>query len=211
MAGSASVPPTVADPPAEAPDHIRLIVEAIPDAIAIVDRAGVITDVNRHMVTLTGQTRAGLLGTPLSGCFAEELLAESYVQNAFTHGSMSDFELTLRPRAGPPTVVACDASTLQSGSAESDRVMVVARDTTAAARSVALAALVQSADDAIVGKTIDGVITSWNPGAERLYGFTPQEVLGRQFEMVIPESARMAEAMMLRRVTIGERVEPYEA
>ena len=211
MAGSVVVPPILADPPAEAPDHIRLIVEAIPDAIAIVDRAGVIADVNRHMAVLTGQSRADLLGTALSRCFAEELLAESYIGKAFTHGSVSDFELTLQPRTGPHTMVACDASTLQSGSTASDRVMVVARDTTAQARSVALAALVQSADDAIVGKTVDGVITSWNSGAERLYGFSLQEVLGRPFEMVIPEGARMAESLMLRRVAIGERVEPYEA
>lgn len=211
MAGSSAAPPMASDSPAGAPDHIRLIVEAIPDAIAIVDRSGVIADVNRHMAALTGQSRADLLGTAMSKCFAEESLADSYIQKAFTHGSVSDFELTLRPRVGPHTMVACDASTLQSGATERDRVMVVARDTTAQARSVALAALVQSADDAIVGKTVDGVITSWNSGAERLYGFSLQEVLGRPFDMVIPESARMAELMMLRRVAIGERVEPYEA
>jgi protein-histidine pros-kinase len=211
MAGRVVVPPVLADPPAEAPDHIRLIVEAIPDAIAIVDRAGVIADVNRHMVTLAGQSRADLLGAALSRCFADEDRAESCIRQAFTDGSVTDFELTFRPRGGPHTMVACDASTLQSGSSEPDRVLVVARDTSAQAHSAALAALVQSADDAIVGKTVDGVITSWNSGAERLYGFSLQEVLGRRFDVVIPERARLAESRMLERVTIGERVEPYEA
>jgi PAS domain S-box-containing protein len=55
-------------------------VEAIPDAIAIVDREGVIADVNRHMVTLTGQARADLLGVPLSDCFVEEDRAGSCVR-----------------------------------------------------------------------------------------------------------------------------------
>jgi protein-histidine pros-kinase len=211
MAGSIVVPPTFTEVPAEHPDHLRLIVEAIPDAIAIVDRAGIIADVNRHMVVLAGQSRADLLGAELCRFFTDEDLATSCIRKAFAHGSVTDFELTFRPRGGPHTVVACDASTLQSGSAEPDRVLVVARDTTAQAHSAALAALVQSADDAIVGKTVDGVITSWNSGAERLYGFSLQEVQGRRFDVVIPESARAAESMMLRRVAVGERVEPYEA
>jgi PAS domain S-box-containing protein len=211
MAGVVAVPPLIAEPPAEAPDHIRLIVEAIPDAVAIVDRAGMIADVNRHMVVLAARSRADLLGAVFSRCFAEEDLAQSCIGKAFAEGSVTDFELTFRPRGGPHTVVACDASTLHGGSSEPDRVLVVARDSSAQAHSAALAALVQSADDAIVGKTVDGVITSWNSGAERLYGFKLQEVLGRQFDVVIPEDARMAESIMLRRVAIGERVEPYEA
>jgi len=211
MAGSVVASPIPADPQAETPDHTRLIVEAIPDAIAIVDRDGVVADVNRHMVALTGQDRADLLGAPLRGCFVEEDLAESLVRNAFAVGSVTSYELTLRPRGRPHTKVSCDASTLRSGSSEPDRVLVVAHDATAQAHALALASLVQSADDAIVGKSVDGVITSWNSGAERLYGFSALEAVGHQFDMVIPEDAREAESRMLRRVATGERVEPYEA
>jgi PAS domain S-box-containing protein len=211
MAGSGGASPILADSQSEGPDHTGLIVEAIPDAIAIVDRDGVIADVNRHMVALTGQSRADLLGAPLRECFVEGDPAESCVRNAFALGSVAACELTLRPRGGPHTVVSCDASTLQSGSSEPDRVLVVLRDATAQAHALALASLVQSADDAIVGKTVDGVITSWNSGAERLYGFSAEEVAGRPFDLVIPEVARDAESKMLRRVAAGERIEPYEA
>ena len=211
MAGSVVASPIAAAPQAEAPDHTRLIVEAIPDAIAIVDRGGAIVDVNRHMAALTSQSRADLLGSLLCECFVEDDLAESYVRKAFALGSVTGCELTLRPRGGPHTMVSCDASTLQSGSSEPDRVLVVVHDSTASAHALALASLVQSADDAIVGKTVDGVITSWNSGAERLYGFRTQEVVGHQFAMVVPEDAWAAESSMLRRVATGERVEPYEA
>jgi PAS domain S-box-containing protein len=211
MVGSIVAPPTPSDQHAGNPDHTGLIVEAIPDAIAIVDREGVIADVNRHMVALTGQSRVDLLGVLLRECFVEKGLAEACIQNAFTHGSVADCELTLQPRGGGHTVVFCDASTLQSG--PTARVLVVLRDAQAQAQAhaLALASLVQSADDAIVGKTVDGVITSWNSGAERLYGFSVEEVLGRPFDLVIPEAAQDGEAKMMRRVAAGERIEPYEA
>jgi PAS domain S-box-containing protein len=211
MAASFVAPPLLADLQAGTPDHTRLIVEAIPDAIAIVDRAGIISDVNRHMVALTGHSRPDLLGAPLRDCFVDVALVDSCVQQAFSLGSIANYELALRPPCAPHTVVSCDASTLQGGSAEPDRVLVIARDATEQARAVALASLVQSADDAIVGKTVEGVITSWNSGAERLYGFGVQEVVGRRFDMIIPDGARVAELEMLRQVAAGQRVEPYEA
>jgi PAS domain S-box-containing protein len=211
MAGSVHGSPTIGDQQTEAHDHTRLIVEAIPDAIAIVDRAGVIADVNRHMVALTGESRTDLLGAPLRERFADEAAAEACVQQAFAVGSVANCELALRPANGSHTMLSCDASTLQVGSSDPDRVLIVAREATEQARAMALASLVQSADDAIVGKTVEGVITSWNSGAERLYGFGMAEAVGRRFDVVIPPDARMAEEQMLRRVAAGERVEPYEA
>jgi len=212
VAGILAAPaPKPADGPAVAPDHTGLIVEAIPDAVAIVDRQGVIADVNRHMVTLTGRNRTSLVGARLRECFVDQDLAESCIERAFALGSVADCELTIRPTDGTRAVVSCDASTLQNGSAEADRVLFVARDTAEHLHALALASLVQSADDAIVGKTVDGVITSWNSGAERLYGYGVLEVLGRRFEILIPEQARVAETEMLGRVALGERVEPYEA
>ena len=211
MTGNVGAPSILAETAAEAPDHTSLIVEAIPDAIAIVDRAGIIADVNRHLVALTGKSRADLVGAPLRECFLEEEAAEACVRNAFALGSVAACELSLRSYDTLSTVVSCDASTLQRGTAEPDRVLVVARDATAQLRASALASLVQSADDAIVGKTVDGVITSWNSGAERLYGYSAREAVGLRFDAVIPENARESEHMMLRRVALGERVEPYEA
>jgi PAS domain S-box-containing protein len=209
MAGNAISPGMVAAPHEESHEYARSIVEAFPDAVAIVGRDGIVTDINRHMVDLTGQLRDDLLGVPFSRCFADEVLAESCVRRAFAHGAIADCELVLRHDGGPPTVVSCDAATLQAGPMAT-QVLIAVREGEQA-RASALASLVQSADDAIVGKTVDGVITSWNSGAERLYGYTAREVLGSRFDSLIPESGRAAESQMLARVAAGARAEPYEA
>ncbi len=73
-----------------------------------------------------------------------------------------------------------------------------------------LAAIVESSQDAIVSKTLAGVITSWNAGAARLYGYTPEEAIGRSFALVIPPELHEQERVILERVRRGERVEPFD-
>jgi PAS domain S-box-containing protein len=81
---------------------------------------------------------------------------------------------------------------------------------TATYRLALLASIVESSDDAIVSKTLDGVITSWNPAAERMYGYTEAEVVGRPISMLVPAD-RLAEMLdVLPRVREGHGVEPYE-
>ena len=73
-----------------------------------------------------------------------------------------------------------------------------------------LAAIVESSGDAIVGKTLDGIITSWNRGAERLYGYSSAEVLGKSVSLLAPPDRSDEISEILKRVTTGERVERLE-
>ncbi|HEU5171826.1 MAG TPA: PAS domain S-box protein [Gemmatimonadales bacterium] len=73
-----------------------------------------------------------------------------------------------------------------------------------------LAAIVESSDDAIVSKTLDGTVTSWNAAAERMYGYTAAEMVGRSIYAIIPEALRTEERQILGRVTAGEHVAHYE-
>jgi PAS domain S-box-containing protein len=73
-----------------------------------------------------------------------------------------------------------------------------------------LAAIVESSDDAIVSKDLDGVITSWNRGAERLFGYTAQEAIGQPVTILIPPDRFDEEPHILERVRRGERLEHYE-
>ena len=81
------------------------------------------------------------------------------------------------------------------------------RDEEARAR---LAAIIESSDDAIVGKTLDGIITSWNPGAERIFGFTSEEAVGQHITLIIPADRREEEEGVLARLRRGERVDHFE-
>src|SRR3712207_2604556 len=74
----------------------------------------------------------------------------------------------------------------------------------------ALAAIVESSDDAIYSKDRDATITSWNPAAERLYGYSRQEAIGQPVAMLLPEDKRGEELEILGRVISGERVQHFE-
>ena len=73
-----------------------------------------------------------------------------------------------------------------------------------------LAAIVDSSDDGIISKNLDGVITSWNKAAERLFGYSAEEAVGRHITLIIPSDRRPEEAMILDRLKRGERVEHFE-
>jgi PAS domain S-box-containing protein len=73
-----------------------------------------------------------------------------------------------------------------------------------------LAAIVDSSDDAIVSKTLDGVITSWNRSAERIFGYTAAEAVGQHTSLIVPEHRRAEEQDVLARLKRGERIEHFE-
>ncbi len=73
-----------------------------------------------------------------------------------------------------------------------------------------LAAIVESSDDAIISKTLDGIVTSWNRGAEVIFGYTQAQMLGHPLSMLIPPERACEENDILRRVSRGERVDSFE-
>jgi PAS domain S-box-containing protein len=74
----------------------------------------------------------------------------------------------------------------------------------------ALASIVESSDDAIVSKNLDGIITSWNSGAERVFGYTAEEAIGQPITIVIPHDRLDEERVILTRIRRGERIEHFE-
>src|SRR5467141_5312182 len=73
-----------------------------------------------------------------------------------------------------------------------------------------LAAIVASSDDVIVSKTLDGIITSWNPAAERTFGWTAAEAVGQPITLIVPDDRRAEEDDVLARIRRGERVDHFE-
>jgi PAS domain S-box-containing protein len=73
-----------------------------------------------------------------------------------------------------------------------------------------LASIVESSDDAIASKNLDGVITSWNKGAERVFGYAAEEAIGQPITIVIPQDRQHEERMILTRIRRGERIDHFE-
>ena len=74
----------------------------------------------------------------------------------------------------------------------------------------ALAAIVESSDDAIIGKTLDGVVTSWNRGAEKLYGYKAAEIIGRSISLLVPSDRPEEMAAILMKLKAGHIIEHFE-
>jgi PAS domain S-box-containing protein len=73
-----------------------------------------------------------------------------------------------------------------------------------------LAVIIDSSDDAIVSKTLEGVITSWNRAAERIFGYTATEAVGQHISLIIPEERHGEEHEVLARLVKGERIDHFE-
>ena len=88
--------------------------------------------------------------------------------------------------------------------------MTTAPDQRANITQAFLASIVESSDDAIVSKDLDGIIDSWNKGAERMFGYAADEVIGKPVTILIPPHLQDEEATILGRIRSGERIEHYE-
>ena len=73
-----------------------------------------------------------------------------------------------------------------------------------------LAAIVGGSDDAIVSKNLDGIITSWNKGAERIFGYTAEEIIGQPILRLLPDDRKHEEIEILARLRKGERIDHFE-
>ena len=107
----------------------------------------------------------------------------------------------------PKDEVGREAPRLQKGSAGEEREL--GRESSSQAR-IELAAIVESSDDAILSKNLDGIIHSWNKGAERIYGYSAAEMIGRHVSSLVPPGYPDDTPEIMRRLRLGERIEHYE-
>ena len=116
-------------------------------------------------------------------------------------------------RDGRDILIDDSAAPIRDESGELVGVVLVFRDITERRRTeltqLHLAAIVESSDDAIIGKTLEGVITSWNKGAERTFGYAADEIIGRPITVLIPPERHCEEQEILKRLRLGERIEHY--
>jgi two-component system, chemotaxis family, CheB/CheR fusion protein len=126
----------------------------------------------------------------------------------------NDFEITHEIPGLGLRAMLLNARRLDNPEGGPERILLGVEDVTerkeAEMARARLAAIVESSDDAIVAIDLDGVITSWNQGAERLFGYTAQEAISQPLTMSIPPERSGAEASILERLRRGERIEHFE-
>jgi PAS domain S-box-containing protein len=196
--------------------------EMLPDAILAVDQQGVIRYANRHAGRLFGQEPATLVSTPVEALMPEHLRerhgAHRARYNLEPRRRMmgKDFDLVAQRADG--TTFPVDIMLNPLTHLAEPMTLAVVRDMTerraaeeALHRTQArLAAIVTSSDDAIVAKTIDGIVTNWNEAAERMYGYSASEMIGQSIRRVVPTDRQAEEDMILGRIARGERVKSFE-
>ena len=194
--------------------YTRSLIEASLDPLVTISPQGRITDVNRATELVTGKSRVELIGTDFSDYFTEPEKAQEGYQKVFFEGQVRDYPLTIQHISGRTTDVLYNATLYQNEKGEVQGVFAAARDITESKRAEKamrqLAAIVESADDAVISETTEGVILSWNPAAEKLYGFSVEDVIGKSITIIVPEDRQAELSDILKRISTGEHIQHYE-
>ncbi len=192
----------------------RTLLEASLDPLVAINPDGTISDVNAATIRVTGYSREDLIGTDFSKYFTEPEKARAGYEKVFRDGSVTDYELGIRHRDGHVTPVMYNATVYRDETGNVSGVFAAARDVTerrkAEEEQLRLAAIVEHSDDAIIGKSLDGIILSWNAGAERIYGYSAPEAIGRHISLLIPPSQIDDMEYIFGKIRDGEQVLHYE-
>ncbi len=199
-------------------DITNALLESAPDATICVDSGGWIVLVNAQAERLFGYRREDLTGQPVeilvpdTARAAHPALRAGYADDPRPRAMGAGIELSGRRRDGStfPAEISLSAIDTGEGILVSAAVRDVTERRTAAMMAARLTAIIESSHDAMISYGLDGLVTSWNPGAERLYGYSAAEMIGRSSDVLIPAWRRAGAHEVLGALARGERVEQYQ-
>ena len=190
------------------------MIEASLDPLVTIGSDGTITDVNHSTENVTGYTIDELIGTDFLNYFTEPKKAQEGYLKVFKEGSIQDYPLEIKNKNGYITPVLYNASVIKDESGEVIGVFAAARDITeikkATEENRKLANVVESSDDAIITKSLDGCILSWNKGAEQIYGYSKEEVIGKSISILAPPELKKEISELILKIKLEEDVHHYE-
>jgi len=201
--------------------RLQVTLRSIGDAVIVTNANGEVDYMNPVAEALTGWNVPDAHGQPLEAVFnivneTTRRRVENPAARALQQGVVVGLanHTLLIARGGLEYAIDDTAAPIRSESDDILGAVLVFRDVSASRASddfrARLASIVQSSDDAIISKDLNGRITSWNPGAVKLFGYPAEEAIGRPISMVIPPDRLAEETTILEQLRRGERIEHFE-
>jgi PAS domain S-box-containing protein len=203
-------------PSEQASSLLAAIVDSSDDVIISKNLDGIITSWNKAAERVFGYSAREAIGSHITLIIPKDRLKEedTIIARVKRGERLEHFDTLRQRKDGTLIDLSLTISPVKDSSGRIVGASKVAREITERKRSerstALLAAIVDSSDDAIVSKTLDGIITSWNKSAERMFGYRPEDAIGKHITLIIPRDRWSEETTIIERLRRGERIDHFQ-
>ncbi len=219
MIPSVSAPEQIGEALQSSHQTLEALFEFAPAAIVVSDESGRIVRINAQVETLFGYTRHELFSQPVETLLPERFRLpyveqrQQYLRDPLLRAMGAGLELYGRHKDGKEFPIDAILSSVETP--QGKQIISLIRDFSdrdpAVGFRLHLAALVDSSSEAIIGRTLAGTICSWNKSAERLFGYSADEAIGKPVEMLYPPGNADEELQISERLKMAETIDAYDA
>src|SRR5262245_46490300 len=196
--------------------HLARVVASSAGATVSKHLNGIITTWNRAAERMVGYSAAEAVAQSIRMIIPADRQSEEDMVLALIRSgqAVTHFETIRCRKDGTLIPISLTVSPIHDDTGRVIGASKIARDQTELARATVasnrLAALGEASDAAIISKDLNGIITSWNEAAERMFGYTTDEAIGQSIRMLIPQDLQSEEDVVLAKIRVGEKIDHYE-
>jgi len=195
---------------------LAAIVDTSDDAIISKTLQGIITSWNKAAERMFGYTEAEAVGKHISLIIPANRMAEEeiIISNIARGNAMIHFETYRVTKYGKEIPISLSVSAIKDHNGKITGASKIARDLTdvyvADEKKAVLSAIVDTSDDAIINKNLQGIVTGWNKSAEKTFGYSQGEAIGKHISLIIPQDRLNEEDIIIQNITAGKRIDHFE-